>query len=264
MKQRARRGRGLLEPFTEEDFAGREHPFRSDFAPPSDDDYAEIERLGSSKRRPIRFAPETRAALNESLRQLCGPEGDKLVRGHRKAAAKMRASVAHDAGSLLAALRKLEAATEPGARLAAWTLFPMERRRQFGDPRVTGEMLGLGLLMPPLTSELEALCIWAEHQAPKLGRDGKRGRAPDLWLDWFIILVSDAFNAAGGTPAAGEQSKLGRRESPFLRVLRFIHRRLPDKRRAESDAALDARAARSDWKEWTAHRRKAQKDAIQG
>src|SRR5262245_43970976 len=142
-KQKARRGRGLLEPFTAEDFAKQPHPFRSDFEPLAEGDFAEIERLGSIKRRPVQLASETRVALNESLRQLCGPEGDRLVRGHHKAAAKMRSSVGRDAGNLLATLRKLKAATEPGARLAAWTLFPMERMRQFGNPRVMGEMLGM-------------------------------------------------------------------------------------------------------------------------
>src|SRR5262245_45479687 len=114
MRRPARRG--LVEPLTDQGSAElQQRPAGSGFEPLCGRACAWFERLGRSKRRPVQFAAETRAALNESLAQLCGPDGGRLVREHRKAAAKIRASVARDAGSLLTTLRKLEAATEPGA-----------------------------------------------------------------------------------------------------------------------------------------------------
>jgi hypothetical protein len=70
-----------------------------------------------------------------------------------------------------------------------------------------------------------------------------------MWLDWFIIRVAGAFEVAGGNPSAATQGLEGedgkrRRETPFLRVLRFIHERLPAARRASSDEALAERADR--------------------
>jgi hypothetical protein len=231
-------------------------PENGGFKPLEYADFAELEKLGSTKRRPIRFTSESRAELNECLRRNCGPEGDKLVSKHHKAAAQMRASIARDARSLLTTLRAMDAATEPGTRWAAWKLFPADRKRQFGVVSITGEMLGHGWSMRELIARLEALRRWAEYQAPALEAVSKKGRAADLWLDWFIIVVSDAFDSAGGIVSATHTMKRQKlvRESPFLRVLRFIHRRLPAERQAESESALDARAARSDWREWTAYR----------
>lgn len=229
-------------------------PGNNAFQPLADADFAVLEDRGK-----VTFSPENRARLNEWLGLLCGPDGDRRIRKEVKAAAEIRVSVARDAGSLLANLRKLEGATEPGARLAAWTLFPMERRRQFGDPRVTGEMLGFGLTMSPLIGELEALCRWAEHQAPKLESGGKKGRPADRWLDRFIELVARAFEAAGGTPSAARESMEGedgkrRRKTPFLRVLLYVHERIPAHRRASSETALadrayDVLAVAKRWKE---------------
>lgn len=210
----------------------------ADFRPLSDQDFAELERRGRASRRPIQFSAASRAALNERLRKLCGPNGDKLVRSERKAAATIRASVTRDAGRLLATLSKMQAATEPGARLAAWSLFPMERMRQFGDPRVTEEMLGCGLLMPPLTAQLKALCRLAEHRGHALKSDGEGGRPINHWARAFIVTVAAAFEDAGGVVSAAYQDAKGRRNSPFLRVLRTINLRLPSTRRMR-EAALD-------------------------
>jgi hypothetical protein len=104
-------------------------------------------------------------------------------------------------------------------------------------------MLGMGLFIPPLIAELEALCRWAEHQASLL--EGKKA----AWLDWFVVLVAGAFEAAGGTPSASQESiprEDGKRHrnTRFLRVLFYIHERLPAARRAPSEAALGERARR--------------------
>src|SRR5262245_12554905 len=171
---------------------------KDDFRPLGEPDFAVLEDRGK-----VKFPARFRMELNGELEQLCSPDGDRFVHSEAKAAAEIRASIARDAGSLLATLRKLQAATrpgaaiEPGARLAAWLLFPLERH---DDPHYFPDEWWT---LSPLVEKLETLCRWVEHQAGRLPEPvSVIGRPADFWLDYFIVLVADAFEEAGGLVSA--------------------------------------------------------------
>ena len=218
-------------------------PGNDAFQPLTEADFAVMQERGK-----VTFSPGLRRELNGELELLCSPEGDRFVYGEAKAAAELRSRVARDAGNLLATLRKLEAATEPGARLAAWVLFPLERR---SDPHVVPEEIPEDMrLLSPLIAKLKTFCRWAQYQADKLPDvAGGRGRPAGLWLESIIVLVADAFEEAGGKVSVARQSTEAddgkrRRNTPFLRVLFYIHERLPAHRRASSNEALAEQAER--------------------
>lgn len=73
----------------------------------------------------------------------------------------------------------------------------------------------------------------------------RAGRPRDEWLDEFIAIVAEAYHRAGGKVSAAPQPN-GKRETPFLRVLRAIYQKLPEERQtAKSLSALDVRARRA-------------------
>ena len=68
-----------------------------------------------------------------------------------------------------------------------------------------------------------------------------RGPKPNIALEYFIVIVADACHGVGVRVSARRNIN-GRLDSPFLRVLSLANGRLPADRRANSEAALRARA----------------------
>jgi hypothetical protein len=219
-------------------------PDGSSFQPLSDADFAVLEDRGK-----VTFSPEIRATLNERLRRHCGAKGDRLIRGECNAAAKLLAGLERKLGGVLTALNDLQGTARAGNRLAAWALFPTDREQ----PVISNALLDRPAEAPgqpySLANAIQVLKTLRETAArgPQglNTKTGKPGCPPNLWLQYFIVIVAGQFKAAGGTVSAAWQPIKERRETPFLRVLRFIHARLPVQRRAPSDEALDEQAGDS-------------------
>lgn len=207
--------------------------------PLSDSDFAVLEDRGR-----VTFPIEVRVELNRKLAELCGPAGDTLVHAERKAAAEALVGLARNVEGVLAALDRLN-------RFAAWKLFPIERKRVFGATHVTGEALAQPFSVDVVAALLRTMHRHADRVARELAPPkGRKGLPPNMWFEYFILIVATAFTAAGGTASAAQSGLEGEdgkrhRETPFLRVLRFIHERLPAGKRAPSVKALDERAART-------------------
>ena len=208
------------------------------FQPLSDADFAVMEDRGK-----VTFPPAVRARLNEGLSVLCGVEGDRHIHEERKAAAVALSGLARDADRVLAALRTLN-------RFAVWKLFPSGTSRYGPGLSAAGEALAQPFPADAVITVLGTLQV----QAKRVARDlkpppGQKGAPRNVWFESFIILVAGAFETAGGNPSAARQGLPGedekrRRETPFLRVLRYVNGCLPSPRRARSAKALDERAAR--------------------
>jgi hypothetical protein len=81
----------------------------------------------------------------------------------------------------------------------------------------------------------------------------RRGRKPNLALDYFIKIVADACHVAGVGPLAERSKRWDSEEeldTPFLRVLYLAHERLPADRRASSRSALAWQARNSGLPWW--------------
>ena len=223
----------------------------SGFRPLTDDHFEELERLGN-----VKFSHEIRASLNERLERLCSVEGDGLVHRERRAASRMLAGLAGDIARVQIRLNGMR-----DTRLAAWELFPIDSMGRFSTKHLSGAVLGQPYSQAAMMAMLQTVRRWAEQRAKSLEpKRGRKGRHPNLWLEYFIVLIAEAYTAAGGTVSASYQETMQRRQTPFLRVLRAVHRHLPAKRQAkterrkksEYDWALDERAACAIgvWGEW--------------
>ena len=66
-------------------------------------------------------------------------------------------------------------------------------------------------------------------------------------LDTLIWILAETYAREGGVPSAAYRksgSSAGLREAPFLRMVRFVHQRLPASKQATSMAAFEERVAR--------------------
>ncbi len=218
------------------------------FEPLTDDGFAELEKLGK-----VKLSPEARAKLNESLAEHCRVGEARFVRKEARDAAKLVERLEKDLCRVLETLKKIEAAARSGEPLALWQLFPAGRAA-LGDGRLSAsELMHWRGSKDDARRVLESLAELARHGSQALKPEGKgRGRRPNIWLGYFILIIANAYAAAGKKPSAAYQQALGRRETPFLRVLRAIHERLPSNRRAASNSALDELAAEAFrlWREW--------------
>jgi hypothetical protein len=197
----------------------------SGFQPLSRNEFAEIKRCGG-----VGFNAEICAVLNERLFRLCDAEGDALDRKHSRAARALLQRVVDGLDAALIAT----SSTPDGAALARWLLF-----------RETGDRSDDVRYLESLRDNAAMGMTQLSEGTPK------RGAPPNIWFEWFVICVADAYYAAGGTVSAAK-TKNGGRETPFLRVVRYINSKLPPHRRAESDATTDERAASAipHWKRW--------------
>lgn len=129
----------------------------------------------------------------------------------------------------------------------------------FGTTHLSGAALGQPYSRDATIQMLQTLCQWAGKEAKSLEPKTKKGRPANYWREVFFIIVAEAYTAARGKVSAKWQDAKGRREGPFLRVLRAINRRLPAGRRIESEAALDSRVATdiAIWGRWKNRPRKA-------
>ena len=210
------------------------------FEPLTCADFAQLEELGSTKRRRIAFSPELREALNASLKRHCGVHGEKLIREEQRGASRALAAIHNDATRLLKKLRELPKV--PGGRLAIWQLLPSDRQRLFGDE------LTLAALLQSRTGAELAHAVEEIARLSQLGTadfSPQVGRPNDYWIKLLVYLFAEAFEAAGGRASSGwEQAAqvVSGRDSAFLRALRFLHSRLPAARRAHSVHSLAERA----------------------
>lgn len=202
----------------------------SGFRPLSSEDFATLAEKGG-----IEFPPSVQRVLNEALERLCRGDGN-LDRQLRLATAKLLRRAEKGLADLIAIaeLPTLE------AELARKTLFPEE-----GSSRTEH--------VAYLSSLYRAARVGIADVTPEKRRPGK---PPNVWYEYFVCIVADAFHEVGGAVSAAKQSGKGRRETPFLRVLRFVNSKLPERSRAECDATVDERAATAipRWKGWRKHR----------
>lgn len=162
-----------------------------DFQRLSDRDFSELEKLGSTSKRPVRFPSKARTDLNRLLARLCTPEGDKLVPAELGAARAALARVERHADKLLATLHEMEVATEPGAALAAWSLFPTD----YVERSSTGAALGQPFGIKQTRTLLRTVGKWASRQAHSIEAERSRRKR---WNRYFVYVVAEAFEAAGG------------------------------------------------------------------
>ena len=189
-----------------------------DFRALADEDFKELERLGE-----VSFSAEIRAELNKRLIDLCSPEGGRLDQKQLRGALALLQGAVEGIDRLLVAI----SSEVDGATLARHLLF-------LGQRNVSADSEYLHSLRENATRGVDR-CI-ADAGKPQ------KGAPPKMWFHFFVSAVADAFHAAGGNVSAAT-SKAGGRETPFLRVVRYLNRRLPDQKRADTDATADERAS---------------------
>ncbi|HEX5958400.1 MAG TPA: hypothetical protein VFY92_07060 [Hyphomicrobiaceae bacterium] len=199
-------------------------------------DFRELEKLGSTSRRPIRFRPKARAVLNRLLGRLCAPEGEKLVPAELKTARTALSRIDRMAADLLGTFHKMRTDAAPGMRLAAQSLFPAD------DAKLshTGAALGQPYGIEETSTLLRTIREGSKRAARALNAEPTERKR---WDRFFIFAVVEAFEGAGGLARANYQDAKGEPDSPFLRVLCSINLRLPKNRRTP-EKTLKERARR--------------------
>jgi hypothetical protein len=106
------------------------------------------------------------------------------VHADRKASAAALADLAEHAAGMLAALDNFNA-------YAMWKLFPCAR----GATRLTGEALAQPFTAGDVKTLLETIHRHADKGAKDLAVPRRRGVAPNLWFEFFILIIANHFGS---------------------------------------------------------------------
>ena len=197
------------------------------------EEFDTLEELGG-----VTLSDEIRAGINDTISLVIGgpwkrptnqPHDEK-----KQQLLKLQASLAQSMRNL----REVEGTDMPGrdgSMLERWrATIPV-------DANIAGE----GDVLSYFERTFAMLHEATECGLKELGsKPVTSGRPENQRLRYFIVSLAETYARAGGKPSTAYQDSLGHRDTPFLRVLCFIHQRLPSPRRGQSEDALKEMAHR--------------------